>query len=115
MSSGKANWFEDTVTFHHLGLIYEIDNRLGGDMDTDVGDVSQQLLDKIGVIKEGTATRICMVMVWECRPVTDKVLTPQLKLPAAAGTTPEYRSSVIGGCNPFLTSSVDCKEPIEVI
>ena len=95
MSSGEANWFEDTVMFHHLGLIYEIDNRLGGDMDTDVGNVSHQILDTIGVIKEGTTTRICMVMVWECRQVMDKVLTPQLKLPAAAGTAPEYQSSVV--------------------
>ena len=84
-------------------------------MCPDVSDVSQQFLDKIGVVKEGTTAGVHMIVVRKCRPVANKVLAPHSKPSTAAGTPPKYGGGIICSLDPSFTSSVDCEKPIKLI
>lgn len=111
----ERNQSEDVIAFHHLRFLHKVNNCPGRNMCPNISNVSKQLLDKINIVKEGMAARIFVVMVQECRPITDEILAPHLKLLTAANTLPDNGSSVIGGFSPSFSRCVDGKESIQVI
>ena len=116
LASGfEGNWFEDMVTLHYLRFLYEIDDCLGGKMPPDIGYVSSQLLNKLGIIEEGITTRVQVAVIWKRRTVATEVLGPHSKLSTACGTPLKYGSNITSSLGPSFTSSVDCEEPIEII
>ena len=114
-SRAKSDRSKDTITFDYLGFLHEVNNGLGRNICPSVSDVAEQFLGEIGIIEEGTATRVRMIMVWKCRAVTDEVLAPCSKPSTATGTPPEYFSGIICGLDPSFTGSVDCEKSIELI
>ena len=51
------------ITFDYLWFLQKIDDSLSGDVSSDLGDMSKQLLNKVNVVKEGTTARVCVVVV----------------------------------------------------
>ena len=103
------------ITFHCLGFLHEINNGLGRNVCPNVGYVSEEVLNKISIVEEGTTTGIRIVVEWKCGPIANEISGPQSKPSTTANTPPDGCGCVISGLSPSFTGNVNSKESIQVI
>ena len=103
----ERNQFADVVTLYHLRFIHKIDDSLGRNVCPSTSNVSKQLLDKFGVVKEGIAAGVCILMIWKCRPIANEISAPHLKSLTTANALPKSCGSIISSLCPSSARCVD--------
>jgi len=91
----KSDWLEDMILLHHLRFLHKFNNDLGGNVHPNVSDVSEQLLNKINIVKEGTTAGVCVVMVWKCGSIANENFAPHSKPSTAPSSLSGDGSGVI--------------------